>query len=369
MGFIDEIKRFGERAKKLKNTLQTEEATKTSLIMPFFTLLGYDVFDPEEFVPEFTADVGIKKGEKCDYAVLDGGKPIMLIEAKWVNEPLEKHVSQLFRYFVATEAKFAVLTNGIVYRFFTDLEEKNKMDEKPFLEINVLDLEIQQIGVLEKFQKAVFNADEIINAALELKYSREIEKVLLQDLDNPSDELVWYFLSSIGLGQGSVEKFRPIIKRTLDRKISEMLHNKTEPPCSEDYSSKSFYVLNTNMQGDSQCDEDMIREHKAAAYGKVRKCIAKIQQGDVVFLYRNSVGIVAYGVADGSLMENSYAKSDGEICEENYMHLDNFKVLEFPFTAAQMKLLSNSLAFQLTMYKIDNESGVAFIKKINADYL
>ncbi len=210
MDFINKITRFAERANKVKDGLQTEEATKTSLIMPFFQMLGYDVFNPEEFVPEYTADVGIKKGEKCDYAILKDGKPVILIEAKWVKEPLDKHVSQLFRYFVATEAEFAVLTNGIIYRFYTDLEEKNKMDEKPFLEINLLDVKETQIEGLSKFQKDVFNIEEILNTALELKYSNEVEKVMSRDLQNPSDELVKYFLSALGLNQGSVEKFRPI---------------------------------------------------------------------------------------------------------------------------------------------------------------
>ena len=130
MDFIDEIKQYSKRVSNLKDSLSTEEATKTSLIMPFFALLGYDVFNPEEFVPEYTADVGIKKGEKVDYAILSNGEPVMLIECKAVKEELKKHDSQLFRYFGTSKAKFAILTNGIIYRFFTDLDEPNKMDER-----------------------------------------------------------------------------------------------------------------------------------------------------------------------------------------------------------------------------------------------
>lgn len=117
----------------VRGNLATEEATKTALIMPFFSLLGYDVFNPMEFIPEFVADVGTKKGEKVDYAIMNEGKPVILIEAKGVDDDLTKHDAQLFRYFTVTDAKFAILTNGIVYKFFTDLEEPNKMDEKPFL--------------------------------------------------------------------------------------------------------------------------------------------------------------------------------------------------------------------------------------------
>jgi hypothetical protein len=140
MDFIDELKQFSKIVETRKESIQTEEATKTSVIMPFFSLLGYDVFDPNEFSPEYVADVGIKKGEKVDYAILKDGKPLILIEAKSINEQLQKHDSQLFRYFGTSKAKFAILTNGQIYQFFTDLEASNRMDEKPFLEIDLLDI-------------------------------------------------------------------------------------------------------------------------------------------------------------------------------------------------------------------------------------
>lgn len=229
MDFIDEIRQFSKRVDSLKDNLTTEEATKTSLIMPFFALLGYDVFNPDEFVPEYTADVGIKKGEKVDYAILNNGEPVILIEAKWVKEELQKHDSQLFRYFGTSKAKFAILTNGITYRFYTDLEETNKMDEKPFLEINMLDIKETQVAELKKFKKSAFSIDEIFNTASQLKYSNEIKNVFAQDLQNPSDQLIKYFLSSVYSGQrtqNAIEKFRPIVKQSLNQFISEMMNDK-----------------------------------------------------------------------------------------------------------------------------------------------
>ncbi len=229
MDFIDEIKQFSKRVDGLKDNLTTEEATKTSLIMPFFALLGYDVFNPDEFVPEYTADVGIKKGEKVDYAILNNGEPVILIEAKWVKEELQKHDSQLFRYFGTSKAKFAILTNGITYRFYTDLEETNKMDEKPFLEINMLDIKETQVAELKKFKKSAFSIDEIFNTASQLKYSNEIKNVFAQDLQNPSDQLIKYFLSSVYSGQrtqNAIEKFRPIVKQSLNQFINEMMNDK-----------------------------------------------------------------------------------------------------------------------------------------------
>ena len=145
MEFEEKIKEFSKRIKNLEKSINTEEATKTSLIMPFFSLLGYDVFNPIEFTPEYIADVGIKKGEKVDYAVRINNQVTILIEAKSVNENLQKHGSQLFRYFGTTTAKIGILTNGIIYKFYTDLEETNKMDIAPFLEI-VLSISYQIVS-------------------------------------------------------------------------------------------------------------------------------------------------------------------------------------------------------------------------------
>lgn len=229
MDFIDQIKQFSKRAETLRDNIQTEEATKTSIIMPFFALLGYDVFNPEEFVPEFTADVGIKKGEKVDYAILVDGQPTILIEAKFIGEKLDNHDSQLFRYFGTSKAKFAILTNGITYRFFTDLEEVNKMDSKPFFEFNLLDIKETQVTELKKFHKSVFNLNDVIDAASELKYVNEFKLTMANELQSPSDAFVKHFLSSAYGGQKNqqvIEKFRPILKKSLNNYISELMNDK-----------------------------------------------------------------------------------------------------------------------------------------------
>lgn len=153
MEFNEIIKQFSERIIALKNNVSTEEATKMSLVVPLFQILGYDVFNPSEFCPEYVADVGIKKGEKVDYAILDNGQPTILIECKSCSEQLDKHSSQLFRYFGVSPAKFGILTNGIIYRFFTDLEESNKMDLVPFLEINMLNLKDSSINELKNLPR------------------------------------------------------------------------------------------------------------------------------------------------------------------------------------------------------------------------
>ena len=197
MDFIDQIKQFAKRIEQIKDQITTEEATKTSMIMPFFQLLGYDIFNPSEFIPEFIADVGIKKGEKVDYAIIIDNNPVILIEAKWSGQQLENHDSQLFRYFGTTSAKFAILTNGLDYRFYTDLDEQNKMDDKPFLDFNLLDLKENIINELKKFQKHNFDIDTIFNTASELKYTNLIKQLMLQQITNPTDNFINYILSEV----------------------------------------------------------------------------------------------------------------------------------------------------------------------------
>ena len=229
MDFIDQLKQFSKRVESMKDNIQTEEATKTAIIMPFFSMLGYDVFNPQEFVPEFVADVGIKKGEKVDYAILKDGAPIILIECKSISEKLEKHDSQLFRYFGTTTAKFAILSNGQYYRFYTDLDNPNKMDENPFLTINILDIKDNQVPELKKFCKSEFDIDEIFSTASELKYVQEFKQVFAAQLETPSDEFTKMFLSSCYSGpktQTVIEKFRPLLRKALLDYISETMNDK-----------------------------------------------------------------------------------------------------------------------------------------------
>lgn len=229
MDFIDQLKQFSKRVEGLKDNIQTEEATKTAIIMPFFSMLGYDVFNPQEFVPEFTADVGIKKGEKVDYAILKDGQPVILVECKAITENLDRHDSQLFRYFGTTTAKFAILTNGLTYRFYTDLDNANKMDEAPFLSLNILDVRDNQVPELKKFCKSVFDIDSIFSTASELKYAHEFKTIFTAQLDDPSDDFIRFFLQGCYSGQKTqnvIEKFRPILKKALNDLISEMMNDK-----------------------------------------------------------------------------------------------------------------------------------------------
>lgn len=238
MDFIDVLRQFSARVEKWRPQILTEEATKTSLIMPFFQqVFGYDVFNPDEFVPEFIADVGTKKGEKVDYAIMREGEPAILIEAKWCGAQLEKHDSQLFRYFGTTKAKFGILTNGIIYKFYTDLEEQNKMDLSPFLELDILNIKEALVPEIKRFCKTTFDAREIFSRAAELKYTNKIKHYFSEQLRDPSDEFVKFMLAHTYEGMKTaavVERFHPVVKSALNNLIGEMMNDRITSALKQD---------------------------------------------------------------------------------------------------------------------------------------
>lgn len=250
MDFIDQLKALAGKVPALCDMLQTEEATKNALVMPFIRALGYDIFDPFEVVPEFVADVGIKKGEKVDYAIKKDDKIIMLFECKHCGADLSvKHASQLFRYFAVTDARVGVLTNGVVYRFFTDLEAPNKMDEKPFLEVNMLDLNDGVVNELKKLTKPAFNVEQLINTAGELKYMREIKKLLAEQMENPADEFVKFCASRVFSGTltpSRREYFAGITKRSFHQFIVDCINNRL----------KSAMTTTGGMESDGEGSEE-----------------------------------------------------------------------------------------------------------------
>ena len=251
MEFIEKITELKERAENIKENLKTEEATKTALVMPFLNALGYDVFNPLEVVPEYVPDRNTRKDDKVDYAILLENKPTILIECKRIeNEKLDikKHGSQLFKYFTASKAKFIIFTNGIVYKFFSDVEEPNILDKEPFFVFNLSNFKPNQIKTLESFCKDKFNIEQAFSSAGDLKYIRAFEQVIEETYRNPSDEFVKFMLDHTGIFEGiktakviekhkktTVEAFNlfmsKIMKTSLDFNIApkeELKENKPE---------------------------------------------------------------------------------------------------------------------------------------------
>ena len=230
MDLIDRLREIASRAKQMLEHLHTEEATKTALIMPFIQALGYNVFDPTEVVPEFVSDVGTKKGEKVDYAIFHNGTLSILVECKVVGSTLDiNHASQLYRYFSVTGARIGILSDGLTYKFFSDLERPNCMDERPFFEFNLIDFTEQQVDELRKFSRELFDIDNTLASAADLKYLRGIKRVLTEEWMNPSEEFVRLLAGRVYSGnitQSVRQQFTEIIHRAFQRFINERINER-----------------------------------------------------------------------------------------------------------------------------------------------
>jgi hypothetical protein len=219
------------KIRKQKGSIETEEATKNAFVMPFIsTVLGYDVFNPAEVIPEFTADVGTKRGEKIDYAISHDGKVQLLVEVKKVNDPLRiEHASQLFRYFAVTNARIAILTNGEVYQFYTDLDAPNVMDAKPFLVLDFSALDETLLPELAKLTKESFDLESVISAAGELKYIGQLKRVLAAQFKQPEDDWVRVLTTRVYDGsftQRVREQFLPLVTKAARQFLNEQVNDR-----------------------------------------------------------------------------------------------------------------------------------------------
>lgn len=237
MEFFEKLSALAAKVRQQASSIQTEEATKTAFVMPFIhSVLGYDVFDPTEVIPEYVCDIGTKKGEKIDYAILKDGEIQILIESKKIGEPLNiNHAGQLFRYFHVTNARISILTNGQVYKFFTDLEAPNKMDEKPFLELDLLDIDEYSIPELQKLTKSAFDVDSIISAAGELKYLNQIKKEIASQFNRPDDDFVRFFASRVYDGiitQKVREQFSELTRKATAQFLNDQVNDRLKSAMS-----------------------------------------------------------------------------------------------------------------------------------------
>ena len=231
MDFDEAISQMAEKVENLKQTIETEEATKNAFIMPFIgNVLGYDVFDPTEVIPEFTADVGVKKGERVDYALVLDGQVQILIECKKVGAQLSlENASQLYRYFACTKARIGVLTNGQVWNFYMDLDEPNRMDSKPFLVLDLCDVDKTILPELRKLTKPSFDLDSIASSAEELKYVGALKRAVSEEFKSPSDDFVKLMAGHVYDGvfrQQVMAKFRPLVEKALKRYLADQVNDR-----------------------------------------------------------------------------------------------------------------------------------------------
>lgn len=274
--FADLVERLAARAKGAERQALTEEATKTAVVMPFLQSLGFDVFNLEEVIPEFIADVGVKKGEKVDFAVKIDGEIAMLIEVKPISSKLgDTQFSQLFRYFHVTEARLAILTNGREAWFFSDTDEPNKMDKKPFFTFNFIKHDKAQVSELARFRKGSFVIDEIIEAASNLKYTRDAANYLKNQMVNPDED----FIRLIGkqIHEGSItkavlEQLKPAIQSSLD----ELVRDRIQDKLSITFSSEGTQAKSEPVEEPTEDSDIETTDEELEAYMIVRAIGAKI---------------------------------------------------------------------------------------------
>lgn len=303
MELKDSLNQLAERARKLKQNLLTEEATKNALIMPFIQALGYDVFNPLEVVPELDCDINKKKGEKIDYAIVKDGEPIIVIECKHWQQPLDIHKAQLSRYYVASKAKFGLLTNGIEYRFYTDLVNVNIMDEIPFLQFNIENMREIQIESLKKFMKENFNIAEIMGSANELKFMSELKKYIKELMENPSPEFVKQLAKNVYSGkftESVLAQFTEMVKKAaasyVHDKISERLNIAVK---SAEEAQKEVDEQKVDVPGSKKETEIVTTETELEAFYTIKAILRSMVSGNRVVM-RDAVSYCAILLDDNN---------------------------------------------------------------------
>ena len=214
---LEDLQVISRRADEQRNLLNTEESAKTALVLPLIGALGYDYHNPSEVAAELAADVGTRSHEKVDYAILRDGKPIILFECKSLTNSLgAEQMSQLTRYFNNTDADIGILTNGVVYKFFSDLEKSNIMDQSPFLEVDISKADQSVVAELRRFAKGSFDPKKTKTAAVEANVIRGVKANLQRMYDNPEDEFSRSLLRDVVAGSLTkkvLESHREMVKR------------------------------------------------------------------------------------------------------------------------------------------------------------
>lgn len=295
MDFKDQIQQLAERIEKQKDVISTEEATKNAFIMPMISALGYDIFNPFEVVPEMDCDL-TKKGDRIDYAIKKDDATIILIECKHCKQNLDLHNTQLSKYYAASNARFGILTNGIEYRFYADLDKTNIMDEKPFLIINMLDLSDNDIEQLKKFHKSYYDEDNILSTAQELQITIQIKDLLTKNFQNPGDEFTRYFVRCLNDWKSTakqIEQYKPILKKSIASVINDIIAERLNVAIKNEEQATGQQPANDKEESDklpdgvTYVDKEngvMTTQEEIDAYNIIRSILRKnIDANRIVF--------------------------------------------------------------------------------------
>ncbi|MBH8564300.1 restriction endonuclease subunit R [Nostoc sp. CENA67] len=238
MGFTEDIAKLSEHVRNKADKGLNEQATKMALILPFLKAIGYDVFDASEVMPEYVADFATKQPgplKKVDFALAINGNVVMLLEAKACGQKAEAHDGQLRYYFNSLVAtKVGIVTNGIVYRFFTDLRAVHVMDNEPFFTFNILEYDSKDIDNLKFFHRDNFDVAAIVRHAEEMLYVNGMTQLVGNLLRSSSDEFIRFLVSELrasdpkyefkgNISPAVINKFKPIVKKSIQGSLLELM--------------------------------------------------------------------------------------------------------------------------------------------------
>ena len=304
MSIDQAVQSLSSKVQELKPIINSEEATKTALIIPFIsTVLGYDVTDPREVIPEYTADVGVKKGEKVDFAIKSGDDFRFLIECKKIGEPLNlEHANQLVRYFNVTDTEFAILTNGEIYEFYAQIDAANRMDEKPFMTLDLANVDARIFPHLEMCTKSRFDSETIAASAEQLKYISEIRKVLSSQFKEPDSDWVKLIASRVTsrrMTTQNLQIFTQLVETAQSQFLKDEANRRLRSAQDFDEASTPSYqsVIETQEDEEPEPDSDGIitTEEELQAFSIIRAiCCAEVPVNDVTLRDAKSYCAILY---------------------------------------------------------------------------
>ncbi|MFB6279209.1 MAG: hypothetical protein ABEK75_06860 [Salinibacter sp.] len=224
MSFSERISSLQSSAERQLHALGSRKKTENALILPFFNMLGYNPFDVREVEPEYEIGHEEQATKTVDYAIKEEGTPIMLLQCAEAKTDLDAYEEEargegsLFEYFDELEADVAAFTNGLTYRFYVNLETDIRVDERPFLEFNLLDYESTEIQDLRRLSKPAFDKEKILSAAHDLQTSQLLRSYFAQQRESPDDHLVRFLAAQVYEGEISgsqLDRFRPLVREVL----------------------------------------------------------------------------------------------------------------------------------------------------------
>lgn len=266
MTFENDLIEFGKNINTKKRGITTEETTKIALVLPLLRILGWDVENPDELKAEYSADVGVKKSEKIDLALFLEGVTKILIECKSANTTLnQNHLNQLLRYYSVSNAKIAVLTNGVVYRFYTDIERPGRMDEYHFYELDLRNITNRDIEILKLFKRENFTDEDIFNYVNELKYRMKIREAITGEITNPSEEMIRLITKKVfkGVLNKKRYKFFEKIVREEIRNVYENGFIEESDIVTTDEEMEGFYIIRAILSEVVDPSRIVLRDRKS----------------------------------------------------------------------------------------------------------